>query len=144
MNQIFCPHCEKAFTIDEAGYADLLKQVRDREFHQELHERMELVEQDKRTAVELAETRIASELHKQTAAKDGELRELKARLEQAQQDKQAAIELAEAKLVNDLQKAAAAKDTEIQALKARLAGIETAQQLAITQAVVLSRGNATS
>ena len=27
MNEIICPHCKKAFTIDEAGYADSLKQV---------------------------------------------------------------------------------------------------------------------
>lgn len=135
MNQILCPHCEKAFTIDEVGYADILKQVRDREFHQELHERTELAEQEKRSAVELAKTQVASELQRQTAVKDGELRELKARLEQAQQDKETAIELAKAKLVNDLGRAAVAKDAEIQELRAELAGIKTAQQLAITQAV---------
>ena len=46
-----CPHCGKAFKIDEAGYADILKQVRDGEFEQQLHERLELAEQDKRNAV---------------------------------------------------------------------------------------------
>lgn len=29
MHEIICPHCSKAFKIDEAGYADILKQVRD-------------------------------------------------------------------------------------------------------------------
>jgi hypothetical protein len=48
MNEIVCPHCGKAFKIDEAGYADILKQVRDSEFEQQLHERLELAEQDKR------------------------------------------------------------------------------------------------
>lgn len=32
MHEIICPNCGKAFTIDEAGYADILKQVRDGEF----------------------------------------------------------------------------------------------------------------
>ena len=32
VHEIICPHCDKAFKIDEAGYADILKQVRDHEF----------------------------------------------------------------------------------------------------------------
>ena len=64
MHEIICPHCGKAFKIDEAGYADILKQVRDGEFEQQLHERLELAEQDKQNAVELAQTKVASELQK--------------------------------------------------------------------------------
>ncbi len=164
MHEIICPHCKKAFKIDEAGYADILKQVRDNEFEQQLHERLELAEQDKRNAVELATTRVTSELEKAAAAKDAEIQELKARLDagevtqklavtealsalekerdtlanelkQAKHDKQTASQLAEARLVNELQKAAATKDAEIQGLKARLDAIEVAQKLAITEAV---------
>ena len=40
MHDINCPHCGKAFKIDEAGYADILKQVRNDEFEQQLHERL--------------------------------------------------------------------------------------------------------
>ena len=47
MNEINCPHCDKAFKIDEAGYADILKQVRDSEFDQQLHDRLALAEKDK-------------------------------------------------------------------------------------------------
>ena len=60
MHEINCPHCGKAFKIDEAGYADILKQVRDGDFDQQLHDRLELAEQDKRNAVELATVRAAS------------------------------------------------------------------------------------
>ena len=81
MHEIICPHCQKAFKIDEAGYADILKQVRDSDFEKQLHERLELAAQDKRSAVELAETRIKSELQKAAAAKDAEIQELKARIE---------------------------------------------------------------
>jgi len=164
MHEIICPHCKKAFKIDEAGYADILKQVRDNEFEQQLHERLELAEQDKRNAVELATTKVTSELEKAAAAKDAEIQELKARLDvgevkqqlavtealnaikkerdtfanelkQAKHDKQAASQLAEARLVNELQSAAAKKDAEIQGLTARLDAIEVAQKLAITEAV---------
>ena len=51
MNEIKCPHCAKAFKIDEAGYADILKQVRDDDFNQQLHERLELAEKSKQSAI---------------------------------------------------------------------------------------------
>ncbi|MEO5812176.1 MAG: DUF2130 domain-containing protein [Rhodanobacter sp.] len=164
MNEIICPHCGKAFKIDEAGYANILKQVHDSEFEQQLHERLELAEQDKLNAVELAETKIASELQKAVAAKDAEIQKLQGRLdagevarklavtealstvekerdalanelEQVKHDKQSASTLAESILGSELQKAAARKDAEIQGLKFKFDAIEVAQKLAIIEAV---------
>lgn len=164
MHEIICPHCNKAFKIDEAGYADILKQVRDNEFEQQLHERLELAEQEKRNAVELATTKVTSELQKQASAKEVEIQQLKAKLEagdvaqklavsealsavekqrdalanelaRTRQDKEAASRLAEAKLLAELQKTAATKDAEIQGLKAQLDAIAVAQKLAVTEAV---------
>lgn len=80
MHEIICPHCEKAFKIDEAGYADILKQVRDSDFEKQLHERLELAEEDKRKALELVQVQNASELQKANTAKDAEIQELKAKL----------------------------------------------------------------
>ena len=80
MHEIICPHCDKAFKIDEAGYADILKQVRDKEFEQQLHERLELAEKDKRNAVELAREQTGNEMQKSAAAKDAEIQDLKAKL----------------------------------------------------------------
>jgi len=57
MHEIICPHCGKAFKIDEAGYADILKQVRDSEFDKALHERLALAEKEKKTAIELPNPR---------------------------------------------------------------------------------------
>jgi hypothetical protein len=164
MHEIICPHCGKAFKIDEAGYADILKQVRDGEFETQLHDRLELAEQDKRNAVELATAKITSELQKNDVAKDSEIQGLKAKLdaseverqlavttalsavekersalanelEQVKRDKQAASDLAAAKLTNELQMATAIKDAELQALKARFDAIGVTQRLAITEAV---------
>ncbi len=91
MNEIICPHCHKAFKIDEAGYADILKQVRDADFDRELHERLELAEKDKRNAVELAQARVAGEMQKAASAKDAEIQELKARLDGSDVARQLAV-----------------------------------------------------
>lgn len=81
MHEIICPHCGKAFKIDEAGYANILKQVRDADFEKQLHERLELAEQQKQSAVELARIKLASELQHAAAAKDTEIQSLKAKLD---------------------------------------------------------------
>jgi hypothetical protein len=164
MNEISCPHCGKAFKIDETGYADILKQVRDGDFERQLHERLELAEQDKRNAVELAETKAASESQKGAAAKDAEIQELKAKLdaeevarklavtqalsavekerdtlanelELARQDKRNAVELAQTKAASETQKDVAAKDAQIQELKAKLDAGEAVRKLAVSEAI---------
>jgi hypothetical protein len=135
MNEIKCPHCGKAFKIDEAGYADILKQVRDDEFSKALHERLDLVEKEKATAIELAVAKLTSDLEKAAGKKDAEIERLKEELKSSEAARETAIVLAEAKLVNELQKAGAAKDAEIQDLKAKLDASGIVQQLAISQAV---------
>ena len=164
MNEIICPHCGKAFKIDEAGYADILKQVRDADFEKQLHDRLELAEQDKRNAIELAEAKLAGELQKAAATKDTEIQTLKAKLEagdvarklavtealsavekerdalanelaQVRQENEAAARLAEAQQLAELQKNAAGKDAEIQELRAKLDAIVLSQKLAITEAL---------
>lgn len=164
MHEIICPHCDKAFKIDEAGYADILKQVRDSEFDQQLHDRLELADKEKRNAVELAKSEVGSEMQKAAAAKDTEIQALKAKLdagevtkklavtealgevekkrdalvselEQAKRDKQAASELANARFAKELQETTATKDKEIQNLKAKLDATQTEQKIAITGAV---------
>ena len=126
--------------------------------------RTKLAEQDKKSAVELAQTKAANESQKAASAKEAEIQELKAKLEagevarklavsealkavekerdalaneleKTKHEKRAASELAEAKLLSELQMAAATKDAEIQGLKATLDSIEVAQKLAITEAV---------
>jgi hypothetical protein len=91
MHEIICPHCSKAFKIDEAGYADILKQVRDGEFEQQLHERLELAEQEKRNAVALAEAKLVNASQQAAAAKDSEIQALKSKLEAGGMAQQLAI-----------------------------------------------------
>jgi hypothetical protein len=91
MHEIICPHCNKAFKIDEAGYADIVKQVRDGEFEQQLHDRLELAEQEKRNAVALAEAKLANASQQAAAAKDAEIQALRAKLEAGGMAQQLAI-----------------------------------------------------
>ena len=80
MHGIICPHCSKAFKIEEAGYADIHKQGRDGDFDKQMHERLELAEREKRDAIALAEAKVANELNKAAAVKDTEIYAFQAQL----------------------------------------------------------------
>lgn len=135
MHEIICPHCGKAFKIDEAGYADILKQVRDREFEQQLHERLELAEKDKLSAVELVRQQVTNEMQKSAAAKDVEIQELKAKLDSEETERKLVVTQALNAVEKELQESAAQKNAEIGELKAKLEASAVEQKLAITEAV---------
>ncbi len=116
MNEIICPNCKKNFKVDEAGFADILKQVRDHQFEEELNSRLTLAEKEKVNAVKLAEANIRNSLQDELAKKDKELTELKAKSD---------TELAE-KL--------AKKETEIAEMKSKIENAETKKKLAVSEA----------
>ena len=106
MQAISCPNCGTAFKVDEAGYADLLKQVRDHEFTAALEERLAMAEREKRDAVALAKSELqakldAAELAKDLAVKDALADALRERDEARQALKEQALaqELAVSKAV---------------------------------------------
>ena len=105
MQEIQCPHCGKAFTIDEAGYAAIVQQVRDREFSEELARQTE-------SAVKLS-----------AAEKDAAILELKSRLEAAEVQKTLAVREASDK-----------QQEEIRALQDRLTAAESEKALAVQAA----------
>lgn len=117
MHEIICPNCQKAFKIDEAGYADILRQVRDAAFEKQLHERLESAERDKEAAVAIAVAKATIDQQQGVAEKDKEILALKSQLE------------------IELQRSTAMKDAEIQALKAQLDAIGMSHQLALSEAV---------
>ena len=100
MHEISCPKCGTTFTIDEAGYADILRQVRDDAFDKALRERMELAEQAKMSAIELAVATVKNELKDESAEKDREIETLKAAIAAADMAK----ELALAKALGEVEK----------------------------------------
>lgn len=105
MNEIICPNCKKAFKVDEAGFADILKQVRDHQFEEELQTRLNLADKEKESAVKLAEANVRNSLQEQLAKKDNELTEIKAQ-----------------------------KATELQQLKSKLDNAEVEKKLAVNEA----------
>lgn len=106
MNEIICPHCKKAFKVDEAGFADILKQVRDHKFEEELQTRLNLADKEKVSAVKLAEANLRNSLQEQLSNKDKQLTELKAQ-----------------------------KETELLQLKSKIDNAEVEKKLAVNEAV---------
>ena len=106
-NEIKCPHCGEAFTVDESGYAAILNQVRDQEFQREVDARVSLAEKSREQEVALAVTKAEEALRAQIAERDGQLVNLKAQLsvqqQQASMETQIAVQRAEA----------AAKDAQV-------------------------------
>lgn len=117
MNDIICPHCKKVFKVDEAGFADILKQIRDHVFDKELHERLEIAEKEKENAVKLAKADVEKLMLVDITEKDKELAELKAEKEK------------------ELIELLAKKEAEIADMKAKIDKAEVEKKLSVTEAV---------
>lgn len=117
MNEIKCPKCNQVFKADEAGFADIKKQVRDREFEDELREKINSFERESKSAVQLAEAAVRDELKDQLWKKDQALIELKANGEK------------------QLLEATSKKDLEIEKLKSQLDSTKMDAQISITEAL---------
>ncbi|MDP4740379.1 MAG: DUF2130 domain-containing protein [Crocinitomicaceae bacterium] len=108
MNEIKCPHCQKTFNLDDAGYADILKQVRNHEFDIELEKREKEHERQRQEALKLADAQANEKLQVALRTKDTELAELRAKV-----------------------------STEVAELKAQLGNFELQKSLAVREAVAL-------
>ncbi len=106
MNDIFCPNCNKAFKVDETGYAHILKQVRDSEFDKQLGERLELANREKKDAIELTKQKTINEMHDDASKK-----------------------------IKEANDALAARDREIAQLNAQIDSSGVKEKLAITEAI---------
>lgn len=116
MNEIICPNCQKAFKVDESGFADILKQVRDHQFEEEISNRLALAEKEKESAVKLAEAKIQNNWQEQLSKKEQELSNLKA---------EKALEI---------QQKLAEKENLLSELKAKIDNAELVKTLAVNQA----------
>lgn len=117
MNDIICPNCKKVFKVDEAGFADILKQVRDHQFDEELQKRLTLAERDKENAVKLAEANLKNILQEDLAKKDKVILELR-----AQNERELSVQLA-------------VKEAEIAEMRSKIQHAEIEKKLTVTEAV---------
>lgn len=145
MNEIRCPHCGKVFQVDESGYAQLLKQVRDAEFERDMAERERLLDAAHKSAVQAAETRVRAEGERALAERDGKIAQLQAQLERKDDAVSLARATAEreageraAKRAQELQGRLAEREAKIAALEQQLASqnatAKAEQALAVTTA----------
>lgn len=124
MQEIKCPKCGEVFQIDEAGYAEIVKQVRTREFNDELQRQKSAMDSEKKMAVELAVTQAKSQkddeiakLKNQLAAQSNELNNMK--------DKSAA----------ELKIALSEKEQEITQLRSTIESNKSKSELAVKTAL---------
>lgn len=160
MNEIKCPNCGQVFKVDESGFADIIKQVRDSEFEKELQKRQGLYDANKQQEIELALANAEAAAQKSISEKEAAIAELQAKVEaasnetnlsvakaiaEAQQqrdllaaqlkEKDDALKLAVAQTKAESQEAAAKREREIAEIKGKLESFKTEKELAVTQAV---------
>ncbi len=102
MRDIICPSCKTSFKLDDAGFADIVKQVRDDQFSEELNHRLAIAEKEKFNAVMLAEANLKNTLQQELSKKEQEisdlrsrkaleLEQIRAKVVQAEQEKRQAV-----------------------------------------------------
>lgn len=121
MNEIKCPKCGEVFTIDEASYASIVKQVRDEEFNAELKSREEAFRNEKESAVRLANVQNEKDLQEKISEKNSIITQLKSSLEQKENEKELAIAKAVAEKETELNK----KEIELSELKSKIENSES-------------------
>ena len=117
MNDIICPNCKKVFKVDEAGFADILKQVRDHQFEDELKERLNLAEKEKNDAVKLTEANLKNSFQENLTKKDQEIAELKATND------------------HELSEKMSKKESEISEMKSTIENADLREKLAVSEAI---------
>ena len=139
MNEIICPNCKKAFKVDEAGFADILKQVRNHQFEEELEKRLLLADKDKENAIKLAEANVRNATQDELAKRDREIALLKANTagELAQEISKKDNELAalKANKERELAEILTKKEAEIAEMKGKIQQAEIEKKLDVSEAI---------
>lgn len=132
MHEIKCPKCGEIFQVDESGYAELLSQVRNEAFEEELHKRARELEDRNKDSIKMAKmeqeksfAETISDKDKEIANKDMEIEKLKNRLAMGDSEKKLAVSEA----VSDKDKELAARDAEIIKLKSQIDNQKTESAL---------------
>jgi hypothetical protein len=116
-NTVKCPNCKEVFKVDDSVYTDIVKQVRDQQFQDELNNRLETAKNDKENAIALTELNLKNTYQAQLAAKESEINALKFK--------------SKSELVDEVSK----KDTKIQELQSKINQAEAEKKLELSNAV---------
>lgn len=155
MQEIKCPKCGEVFVVDESGYANIVKQVRDKEFARELHKREEELKDAQQKDLDLVRLEQKNQLDKALSAKDSELSEKDKKIQELEaciKNNEISRNLAVSEAVNAKEKEISQKNDEINALKAdyiaknmeqdkeiaklqaQLANVENEKKMAVSEA----------
>lgn len=149
MQEIKCPKCGEVFAVDESGYAQIVQQVRDREFEKELNQREKNIEEMKQSEWKVVQMEQKEEYDKELLSKKAEIDEkdrvieqLKAQLSGKETEKELAITKALNEKEEERKQADGKKNEElaeknriIGELKSKLENSETERKLAVSEAV---------
>lgn len=116
-NTVKCPSCKEVFKVDDSVYTDIVKQVRDQQFQDELSTRLETANSEKQTALQLKEAELKNEFQEQLAQKQSE------------------IDLLKQKSKSDLIEQLSIKDSTIKDLESTINQSETERKLALANAI---------
>ena len=132
MHEIKCPKCGEVFQVDESGYAELLSQVRNEAFEEELHKRAKELEDKNKSDLKMAQMQqeksfaeTISDKDKEIANKDMEIQNLKNQLAMGDSEKKLAITEA----IRDKDKEIADINASVIELKSKLANQKTESEL---------------
>ena len=134
-NKIECPNCHTAFTIDEAGYADIVRQVHGAEFEKALDERLKAAERQKHAEIELAVSKAKTDGAVGVAEKENQITQLQAKLESAEVAKSIAVQEALDAIKQTSASDLAGRDRKIQELESQIEAAALKNQLEVTNAV---------
>lgn len=132
MQEIKCPNCGEVFVVDESGYAQIVQQVRDKEFDKELRRRKEELAGKQESELRLLRLEQKQEYDAALAKKETELQkrdQLIARLQAQISGTETEKKLAVAEVVSEKDRELSEKTTEITALKSQLANKATENEL---------------
>ena len=117
MKEIRCPKCQTVIKVDEADYASIVDQVRNKEFNAEIERRMAELEEKAKAKMNLDAQAKELEFNKQMAEKNAEIAQLRSAIEQSNSLKEVAVLKEQNKAKDDLK----AKDEVITQLRNQIA-----------------------
>ncbi|MGC1472383.1 MAG: DUF2130 domain-containing protein [Psychroserpens sp.] len=116
-NTVKCPNCKEVFKVDDSVYTDIVKQVRDQQFQDELNNRLESANKEKQTALQLKESELNISFQQKLAEKQSEIEALKHK--------------SKSELVDEVSK----KERQIHELQSKIDKAETEKKLELQNAV---------
>ena len=131
MNEIKCPKCGEVFQVDESGFAAILKQIRDKEFHKEIEEYKAHLDEARENADELVRAQTESEYKDILSDKEAQIAKLQAQIDSLKKDQKLAVAEAVAKKDKEISE----KKNEITVLNAQIKSSEKETELAVEKAL---------